>query len=337
MSGQDQKIMEVLINSNQKRTKQIMSSYLRKQYPNVIETKDYIIVEGTIPVCIVSHMDTVFEDSVTRYGRDLYYDEKHNVMFSPYGAGFDDKAGLFAIIQLVRSGLRPHIILTTDEERGALGASEISKLECPFDDIRYFIQLDRRGSNDCVFYDCDNKEFTEYVESFGFVQNYGTFSDISEICPSWGIAGVNLSVGYDNEHSESETLNVGQLLSTIKKVKRMLNDARNAPQFKFILNPISWYRWGRGVYAAYGSPEDTSVEKCHFCGKYFMEEEMFPIVLSDMSTATCCPNCVAEHVAWCNSCNNAYEKASPDAPSTGLCPICLETEEAVVNGSAKQD
>ena len=88
-------------------------------------------------------------------------------------------------------------------------------------DLNYIIQLDRRGSNDCVFYECNNPEFVEYVEAFGFVTAHGTFSDISTICPSWGIAGVNLSIGYIDEHSYSEILYVGNMLATIGKVEKM--------------------------------------------------------------------------------------------------------------------
>ena len=35
-------------------------------------------------------------------------------------------------------------------------------------DLKYIIELDRRGSDDCVFYQCDNHEFDAYVEKFGF-------------------------------------------------------------------------------------------------------------------------------------------------------------------------
>ena len=33
------------------------------------------------------------------------------------------------------------------------------------------IELDRRGKNDCVFYDCYCPDFIEYVEQFGFEEN----------------------------------------------------------------------------------------------------------------------------------------------------------------------
>jgi hypothetical protein len=66
------------------------------------------------------------------------------------------------------------------------------------------IELDRQGRDDAVFYDCDNPEFEEYITKFDFVSDWGTYSDISTIAPSWECAAVNLSIGYFDEHSYAE-------------------------------------------------------------------------------------------------------------------------------------
>jgi putative aminopeptidase FrvX len=81
------------------------------------------------------------------------------VIWSPDALGADDRAGVFAIIKILQSGLRPHIIFTTDEETGGYGAKALTSNACPFQDVRYFIELDRQGALDCVFYNCDNKHF----------------------------------------------------------------------------------------------------------------------------------------------------------------------------------
>lgn len=327
MTQQEQRIMEMLINANQAKTKTILNTFLKKYYKKTIITKDYTIAEGTIPIALVAHLDTVFEDSIAKYGRDLFYDENRNVMFSPYGGGFDDKAGVFAIIQLIRRGLRPHVILTTDEEIGVLGALKVAGLTCPFSELKYIIELDRRGSNDCVFYDCINQDFIDYVESFGFSFNHGSFSDISELCPAWRVAGVNLSVGYYNEHSESEILYVGQLMATIEKVHKMLSTAEEAPSFIYIPSPNSfgknWY-FTKTPFA--NELEDNQVLKCEKCKKYFMEEELFPTVNLKKGTSFFCPDCMVNHIGWCSKCGNAYE-LNPNTADAGLCPFCKEEGE----------
>ena len=327
------KTFEQLASLTQNSLKKVLSSFLKRHYPKVIETKEYIYAEGEIPIALVAHMDTVFKKPPS----EIFFDERHNVMFSPQGLGADDRAGVFAIIQIIRGGQKPHVIFTTDEEYGALGAMELSKLDCPFTNLKYIIQLDRRGSDDCVFYDCDNEDFVEYIESFGFTWNYGSFTDISELCPSWKIAGVNLSVGYRDEHSETEVLFVGQLLATINKVKKMLNAASEAPVFKYI--PMAntpygkdWYTWNKNTYSW---SDNNEVMKCHNCKKYFMEEELFPAVMLDKTTKFFCPDCLVDNVAWCNDCGSAFEKYSPEAPNTGICPICKDLEEKTKNDRSK--
>ena len=327
------KTFEQLASLTQNSLKKVLSSFLKRHYPKVIETKDYIYAEGEIPIALVAHMDTVFKKPPS----EIFFDERHNVMFSPQGLGADDRAGVFAIVQIIRGGQKPHVIFTTDEERGALGAMKLSLLDCPFTNLKYIIQLDRRGSDDCVFYDCDNEDFVEYIESFGFTWNYGSFTDISELCPSWKIAGVNLSVGYRDEHSETEVLFVGQLLATISKVKKMLNAAAEAPVFKYI--PMAntpygkdWYTWNKNTYSW---SDNNEVMKCHNCKKYFMEEELFPAVMLDKTTKFFCPDCLVDNVAWCNECGSAFEKYSPEAPNTGICPMCEDLEEKTKNDRSK--
>ena len=326
----DLKTFEQLVKLPQPSLKRVVANFLKKHYPRVIETADYVFAEGEIPIALVAHMDTVFKFPP----EEVFFDQRHNVMWSPDGLGADDRAGVFAILQIIRSGLRPHVVFTTEEEAGGVGASKLIAIDCPFRDLRYVIELDRRGSNDCVFYDCDNPEFTEYIESFGFSWNFGSFTDISILCPEWGVAGVNLSVGYRDEHSTSEVLFVGQLLSTIEKVKVMLQE-EDIPKFEYIESKLNYYDyWIRDIskgdkYAAYGW---SDVVKCHCCGRTFMEEEMYPVVMLDGSTSFYCTDCLV-NVAWCDECNSAYQKHSPEAPDTGLCVLCKELKEKQKDGN----
>ena len=236
-TASEYKLFEQLVGLRQAALKKVLSNCLKRYYPAVVETGDYIYCEGTIPIALVAHMDTVFKDPAT----EVFYDTRKNVVISPQGLGADDRAGVFAILKIVQTGLRPHIIFTTDEEKGCIGADQLALLECPFEDLRYIIELDRRGADDCVFYDCDNKEFIKYVESFGFVEAWGSFTDICCLMSAWGVAGVNLSVGYRDEHSQHETLWVGNLLNTIEKVKKMLSvEVKDIPQFEYIESKWSY-------------------------------------------------------------------------------------------------
>lgn len=321
LTNNDYKLFQQLVSLKQNTLLKTMDSFLKKHYDNVVYTKDYVFAIGEIPVALVAHVDTVFKAPPT----DIFYDQQKNVMWSPQGLGADDRAGVFAIIKLIRKGLRPHIILTTDEEVGGIGARTlVNNIHQPFADMKYIIQLDRRGTNDCVFYDCENIIFTEYVESFGFSEAYGTFSDISIICPKWKIAGVNLSVGYMDEHSFSETLHITPFLATIEKVAKMLKDAHN------IVEPFSYipckytYSW-TGFTSLNGDSWLDDEVKCAGCKKYFSDYEMFPVKALDGKTRFYCPDCLIKVAQWCDNCGEAFEVTNSEEH---LCKDCRGSTNA---------
>lgn len=290
--------------------KHAMFEYLNKRYNTVVNTKEYVYAIGNIPIALVAHLDTVYVAPPKR----IFHDQKQNIMWSPEGIGADDRAGVFAIIKLLRQGLRPHVILTTDEEIGALGAQALAKLPNPFPDLRYIIQLDRRGSNDCVFYGCNNQEFVKYIESFGFVEAYGTFTDISILCPSWGVAGVNLSIGYIDEHSIAETLYVNSMLYTIEKVGQMLKEKKDTiPHFEYIPYISSDYKMNWF---------------CDICKDSFMLEELFPVKKINGETGFMCPDCLVNNAEWCEECNNPYQIDKNDKTNNKahICPQCEESK-----------
>lgn len=288
---------------------------LKAKYKKVIYNEKFIYAVGDIPVALCAHMDTVFTNTPV----DIYYDKEANVLWSPQGLGADDRAGVWAILSILKTQLRPSVIFTMDEECGGLGASAlIKKYKKPLTDLKYVIQLDRQGMDDCVFYDCDNRDFVEYVESFGFHEQIGSFTDISIICPEWKVAGVNLSVGYFREHSPTETLNVSYLLSTITKTIKMLKQIGKAEHFKYI--PFDYTGYGR--YGGYGYGTIDHYLKCHQCGKVFSEYEMFAVKGADGKPYFYCCDCISDDdkIKWCKYCKDPYEYN--ELMAEDVCPDC---------------
>lgn len=196
-------------------------------------TCDYLYAEGDIPILLVAHMDTVHK-KLPR----VEHDHEQNILWSKNGLGADDRAGVIAILRILEDGYRPHVLFTDGEESGCVGAKVASRnLDPP--DVNYIIQLDRRGSVDSVYYDNDNDKFEEYVNSFGFKTANGSFSDISALCPSWGISGVNLSTGYYEAHSSSEYLKIDEWEATVEKVEKMLDNPSDT-FFEYIEKPYSY-------------------------------------------------------------------------------------------------
>ena len=326
IKGNDFQILERLISINQKQVKRTVSTFLKNKYPKVVETKDYVYAEGDIPVALVAHMDTAFEKDKIHKRNNLFYDVRKGVMWNPYGAGFDDKAGIFAILKIIRDGYRPHVIFTTDEEIGGIGAVELTEREkeSPFQDLKYIIELDRANESDCVFYDCYNEDFIDYIESFGFIEAWGTFSDIDVICPEWKIAGVNLSIGYKDEHTASEILQVNAMLATIEKVKKMLECANELEKpFVYIPSPYYHSYFGKYYDAYYGTTFGdyySDIVKCAKCGQFLNEYESIPVKSIDGKTVYYCCDCITDNnIGWCHYCSEAFERVKGNE---NICQDC---------------
>lgn len=307
LNTSDYKLFTSLVKLSPQGLLRLLNKYVDKKYSTVISTEDYLVGVGDIPVALVAHVDTVFTESP----KDIYYDKEKGVLWSPQGLGADDRAGVFAILKILQSGLKPTVIFTTEEEAGGLGAEKLTKdfPKCPISNLKYIIQLDRRGTNDCVFYDCDNADFTRYVESFGFIQNFGSFSDISVLCPKWKIAGVNLSVGYENEHTLCETFHLNPWSATVRKVQMMLAE-EDIPAFEYVEDLSYLTNWHHKLDPWYG------YKTCDNCGKSFEEFEVIPTYTKKKRIKYYCPDCCVEQVDWCDDCGSAYQK------HLSICPKC---------------
>lgn len=177
----------------------------------------WMYAPGELPILLVAHIDTVHRVQPP----SLHFDPYRKVLWAPEGLGADDRAGVWAILEILGRGYRPHVLFTDEEERGGHGAASAGKQLDPA--VRFIIEMDRKGDNDCVFYDCISKRAVKYVESFGFREAGGSFTDICWLMPSFGIAGVNLSIGYYAQHTHGEYMRIDEAARTIKRVCKMLD------------------------------------------------------------------------------------------------------------------
>lgn len=316
------KIMETLMGATESVVQQGMAAFLEQYYSKDKvhnSLMEYIYVEGDPYIMLVAHMDTVFPVPP----QEIYYDAALNAMISPTGLGADDRAGLFAIAEIVKKGYKPTILLTQGEETGGRGALKFLTQypEAP-KEMKYIVELDRQGEKDCVFYNCDNQEFETFVESYGFEHDWGTFTDISHICPKWGVAGVNLSVGYFREHTTAEVLYIDCLYATIDKVTRMLTEISKAPKFEYIPYKGRYDFWTTKSLKTSDNKNDIFSVPCNRCGKYFDEYDMLPVKDIDGKTIYYCYDCVDDTIAWCAECGEPFKVDELDA--TILCPDCRE-------------
>ena len=318
----NRRLLEQIVRMDDVSLLRFCRNILKSYYGNsVIETEDYVFAEGEIPVAVIAHLDTVFSFPP----KEVYYDERHGIMWSPEGLGADDRAGVYSILQLLKRGLRPHVIFTMDEEIGGLGALQLvyDFPKIPFKQLNYIIELDRRNINECVFYEGTNKEFIRFWEKLGFVETVGIYSDIYEICPSWGVAGVNLSVGYRNEHTVSETLFIPGLMNVIDRVADVLSNPEMCKTF---------YKWESfpGFDAAYAQHRDAifasefgGTAYCSACGYATPYYELFDVIQPDGSTELVCGDCLAksDYWNWCQECGTPFVVDDKHLDET-ICPKC---------------
>lgn len=210
-----------------------LKKYLAETLPGAVQGNGFVYYKGTVPILLVAHMDTVHkalpETIVYSNGR----------VSSPEGIGGDDRCGIYMIMKI----LQKHdcsVVFCEDEEIGDVGAAKFCEVWADIDpeleDVKYIIELDRRGKNDAVYYSCANTKFSTFVEKEHWKHAYGTCSDISEIAPELGIAAVNLSCGYYGEHKPTEYVVLDEMERNIEEVKKLIDRSLcdDVEQFEYI-------------------------------------------------------------------------------------------------------
>lgn len=240
------------------RSDQVLSlfSELEGAIPHVDGGKNnFVYIPGKRPdrVVLVAHADTVWD---LFYLKELYpytdpeLAEKlphmiHDPVFdgktvfqngwSGWGLGADDRAGCAMLWLLKDSG---HSLLVTDgEEHGQIGSHYLTDhypaLSEELNAHSYMIQLDRRGSSDYKTYNLPvTGAFCRFIRWHTGCRDAGKTSrtDIVALCRT--VCGVNLSIGYRNEHSPAEQLSYASWLKMLTKLSRMLE--KKQPRFPLL-------------------------------------------------------------------------------------------------------
>lgn len=361
-NAKDRRAFQNLCHLTERGVLSIMRDLLYQKYDHdkVVATPSFVYAFGDIPVALVAHADTVFK--IPPALDTFFYDQERDVIWSPDGLGADDRAGVFAIIQILRRyHLKPHVIITTGEESGCIGAGKLIAHMVTFkEDLKFMIQLDRRNRKDAVYYDCDNEEFEKFITPFGFKTEWGTFTDISVLAPVWGVAAVNFSVGYEDEHHEIERLHVDWLYETIGKVVQILRHVEAHPEMKpFEYVPAYGgytygsvfgrpYMYGDGLWDYYDEfdgdykPSKTppGFRHCDWCHKEVPEQNTIPVRFehgtTDLDMCLSCHEKAAHQVVWCKQCGKAYYIPEINLKKVNvldyLCEVCRDRK---LNGSSE--
>lgn len=285
-----------ILKLNQKKLKEELVKTLLPQFyeeSDIVSQDGFIYVKGSQDVMMVAHMDTVHRTKI----KCLIYDKEQQILTSPEGVGGDDRCGIMGILTLLYEGYRPYILFTEDEEIGGIGASKAQKAITPPDSLKYLIEIDRRGSNDAVFYSCISQDFQKYIENFDFQIDYGSYSDIESLMSPWDICGVNLSAGYYNEHHTNEYICIDELHNVVTRIGEMLDNIPDTRfQYEAELNiatihsteAFDWNKYYQDIYDEVGLEYLNNQMVCDCCG------ELVPAMeLTEKYSAFFCKTCLS--------------------------------------------
>ena len=204
----------------------------------------WLFSDGELPIIICAHMDTVHKE----LPKEVVY--QNGTISSPQGIGGDDRCGIYMAMQLAKKH-DVKIMFFEDEELGCEGAEKFILTDvCKFleGNINFVIELDRAHSNDSVFYQLDNPDFEKFINTNFWKTASGSFTDICTICPALECAGVNLSVGYYNQHSTAEYVDLRQMEKALAEVSKLIE--RTKPDDKFEYKERVYHTYG-GNYGAF--------------------------------------------------------------------------------------
>lgn len=185
-------------------------------------------------VCV--HIDTINDARAAKAPteRELYIRRNYIALLPNADCaclGGDDRCGVYIALKLLDRGIPFAFGFFTDEEIGGLGSSRcINAIEAL--NVTSFIGLDRRGSNELALYGWDNEELVCLFEAMGYNRAWGSFTDASNLAGALGIACVNLSIGYQHEHTHNEFIDFTATLNTLKTLStRRIIEYLNSKEF----------------------------------------------------------------------------------------------------------
>lgn len=234
------KTFSTICRMSQADLKKYVAKELKTTHDKVINENGFVYAQGTFPVLLVAHLDTVHKQLV----KHMTYDGNKKTVSSPQGIGGDDRCGVYMILEIIKK-YHCSVLFCEDEEIGGIGAEKFTKWK-PAQQLmfNYIIEFDRKGKNDAVFYECDNEEFEAFITKDFYKTSFGTFSDISVLAPALGCAAVNLSCGYYNAHTTSEYVVLPEMQASIDAACKILARTTDEDVFEYIETDYYYGRFG---------------------------------------------------------------------------------------------
>lgn len=210
--------------SNEQQIVELIQKYanLNKGMWDVEVHKRFVVVTPKQPdhyPLVCSHYDTVRHTPLSGYKI------KKDIITSIEGAlGGDDRCGVAIALSLMQAGVLANYAFFDEEECGAGGSGDFL-IETPWiaKESSCYIGLDRRGHKDAAVYNYRSNKLLDVVGIYGFKEVNGTMTDVSVIEEDLPKATVNLSVGFNHEHTCNETVHIDVVMNTLQAMKEIVD------------------------------------------------------------------------------------------------------------------
>lgn len=166
-------------------------------------------------VLFVAHLDSV----QNYYELDTVKLKEDTWIFCPT---LDDRLGVYVgLYWLPKAGIKPDILLTTDEEKMKSTGHWFN----PPKDYNWMFMFDRRGDG-AVVYQYDDPQLRYKLGKHGFTVDLGSYSCIKDM-DHLGCAGINFGVGYEMNHSNYAYASRKVLESQLRKFRDFWKEFNN--------------------------------------------------------------------------------------------------------------
>ena len=185
-----------------------------------------VTVPGNKRALFAAHTDSVHNRQLPATRQTIGFDTTRQEFFvnNPKQRdclGADDAAGVYVLTEMIAAQVPGTYMFFRGEERGGIGSDYVSR-HCMewLNEFNYAIQFDRRGTSSIITQmmvgrTCSDAFARSLADVLGMGHKpdpTGSFTDtanLSAIIPEC----TNISIGYENEHSQYETLDAGYLLA----------------------------------------------------------------------------------------------------------------------------
>jgi hypothetical protein len=183
-------------------------------------------------VLLLAHADTVWDAKEGYPASVKYADGVYSSQHTELGIGADDRAGCALVWE--KRDLGHSLLITSGEEKGCIASHWLADANpdvlAELNAHQFMIQFDRQQATQFKCYEVGTDEFRAYVHAqTGYTEPdrlRGT--DIKVLAQQ--ICGVNLSVGYYDEHTPNERLVCAEWEHTLSVARAWLSQT-DLPRF----------------------------------------------------------------------------------------------------------